>query len=706
MTLKPEKNKAFFIDQKRIEQEWPVFSRSSLVEKNQLIPFHTFFHKQHGYLWTDPKKEKPRLAQKTPPEVKEFFKDFIFPCQGNKKPAVPKRTNWQDWKGDTESIGLAGLNCGKAGLVVFDFDIYKDDFKKSKQSKELYKKVKRLSQFKQTTQSGGEHYFFKQPEGQTISNKDSSLPKGIEIRGAGGYACLYQLPFLPASGIETFEELYKMLPDFPCEILKELDKEKSAKEKQTPGEGKNNEWLNSGFGTFANGDPAQIKNKIIEIVKGYLKTPGKTSKTEAKEKLKKSLKDGLKKNNKLDFVNEFPDQIIDKVFEIEKSAGKNFESKDKDKLKQLFSDRLKEKKHISDKVIFPQKNESREIKTAIHFIPDLLLDHNFNLIGGDPKLGKSRIFYKIVGKHLKKKKIKGLVYSTENQKEIFFNPLLKKLDYLDQFIIYDTPIQFSLETKQNKKIEIFLDWFEKLVKENQDCKFFCIDPLPKFIDWNKEPQVSYFLENGLMKTARENQVCILGFRNAGKEDYKDLYNTKGSSAIQDTVRQILTAQSIDEKSAIGQKIDGKGTLIYTAMSSYFDLTARVYKLKVDKLENADVAIPIDLTESLSDLLTETISKKGKEPITKKRSIKEIRYLCSKESGKSAFGQIISYMKENKLDYITLAEAKEGLHHILGDTIQKALTRNFKSVKKGKNPTMYFMEKVDSEKEKVDSEKEK
>ncbi len=222
---------------------------------------------------TDPVKKLFNNIKKkspvTPEAVKQFFDGYIFPCMGNKKPAVDKGTSWKNWTGDISLIkSLAGLNCDKADIVVFDFDLYKKEFKDSPQSKALYEKVKSLTKFKQTTQSGGEHYFFKQPAEPKQKNA-APLP-GIEIRGVGGYVILYSFPF-KNKDIKSFEDFKKSLPVCPTDLLKGI---KQSKTKREFGPGQNNRAIPQRAGKAGwNNDIELAVNDIIDLAQKNPKNP-------------------------------------------------------------------------------------------------------------------------------------------------------------------------------------------------------------------------------------------------------------------------------------------------------------------------------------------------------------------------------------------------------------------------------------------------
>ena len=258
-------------------------------------------------------KKKQTQSLKTPELVKTFFADFIFPCKANKTPAT--LGNWQDWEGNIDLIKLAGLDLKKADLLVIDFDFYKPEW--NAESQKFYERVKKINQFVVKTQSGGEHYYFRQPENpeQKITNK---FPlEGVEFKGVGGYVCLYNLPFYEKAGIENFDALKKLLPELPKEILKGL---KLKKKSSIGGPGRTNDLLNSGFGVFANQKADAIVDKVFEIAKEYKKNPSKTTQPQAMQKLKKSLSDGLKQQSQKIINNYLKDKSL--IDSLEKPSKK------------------------------------------------------------------------------------------------------------------------------------------------------------------------------------------------------------------------------------------------------------------------------------------------------------------------------------------------------------------------------------------------
>ena len=106
-------------------------------------------------------------------------------------------TRWPD-----ANIGLA---CGASGLVVLDFDTDKDDF----QGGELLERLRREHPTTTArTGGGGMHLLFRQPEGVELGNSRGRLPRGVDVRGHGGYIVLP--PSLHPNG-----EGYRWEPETP-----------------------------------------------------------------------------------------------------------------------------------------------------------------------------------------------------------------------------------------------------------------------------------------------------------------------------------------------------------------------------------------------------------------------------------------------------------------------------------------------------------
>jgi putative DNA primase/helicase len=114
---------------------------------------------------------------------------YVFPVQKRgKKPLVsdwPNRATtdqdqirswWQKWP--NANIGIA---CGPSRLVVIDVDP-----KNGGDVYDLPVDAKQLETVTSLTSSGGIHLYYSR-NGQRITNSSGRLPKGIDVRGVGGY---------------------------------------------------------------------------------------------------------------------------------------------------------------------------------------------------------------------------------------------------------------------------------------------------------------------------------------------------------------------------------------------------------------------------------------------------------------------------------------------------------------------------------------
>jgi hypothetical protein len=93
---------------------------------------------------------------------------------------------WQDVNIETgritENVPNVGIDCGKAGLLVFDADTYKHF---CGDLSDLFSVDERQT-VTVITGGGGEHLWFDR-QGKPYGNSTKGLPPGVDIRGLGGY---------------------------------------------------------------------------------------------------------------------------------------------------------------------------------------------------------------------------------------------------------------------------------------------------------------------------------------------------------------------------------------------------------------------------------------------------------------------------------------------------------------------------------------
>lgn len=95
---------------------------------------------------------------------------------------------WKQWPNAN-----IGIDCGKSGLLVLDYDLYKEHFDGAD--------MLTLEEQETTTSitgGGGQHLFYLQPEDRKFGNSKTGLPTGIDVRGIGGY--VVAPPSLHSSG--------------------------------------------------------------------------------------------------------------------------------------------------------------------------------------------------------------------------------------------------------------------------------------------------------------------------------------------------------------------------------------------------------------------------------------------------------------------------------------------------------------------------
>lgn len=116
----------------------------------------------------------------------------VFPTRPNKSPRVlwskqstidldQIRRWWATWRDS-----IVGLDLAKAGLVVIDADRHGGP--DGVAAFEALAATHGLPDGAPVTEtpSGGQHWFFRQPEGAPLGNRTGGLPPGIDVRGSGG----------------------------------------------------------------------------------------------------------------------------------------------------------------------------------------------------------------------------------------------------------------------------------------------------------------------------------------------------------------------------------------------------------------------------------------------------------------------------------------------------------------------------------------
>lgn len=84
---------------------------------------------------------------------------------------------WSEWPNAN-----IGIHVGASGLLAFDADAYKDTY-----DGENFLTLEEQNTITNLTGGGGTHLIYKMPDGEKFGNARGNLPKGIDIKGVGGY---------------------------------------------------------------------------------------------------------------------------------------------------------------------------------------------------------------------------------------------------------------------------------------------------------------------------------------------------------------------------------------------------------------------------------------------------------------------------------------------------------------------------------------
>ena len=602
----------------------------------------------------------------------------------------------------------------------------------------------------QKTQSGGEHYFFKQPEGWPIKNK-FPFP-GVEVKGKGGYCCMYEA-FFP-KGISTYEEFHAQLPvfDFSDFNMKTGESEKvnvnvvlkskriqpvnevrevsifPAPEKPEPHEF-TTDPVESDLSKRIKAHRARLGN-LIGIPQKELVTPTTTSKERGVETtpsvvtpkvteegggktptIDKETEPGPGRNNRANAQNMFRagqagsrDQAVEYLIKLYKNnTGRpdfDFEGHFRDALNVFFKNYIPQptgepvKKGKSTAIIqteFEIKPYT-EIKPVqpVSFYENFLLANDFNFCHGKGKLGKTQGLLYIIANALGDKEVCGII-STENDETTMLARLFEHMEWKEKFVNIDSSIVKSSTMggikKTEDKIKEFLKRIKKVVSENT-FKIILLDPLPRFMDWNQEANACLMLD-GLREICKTYKITILGVRNEGKDSsLADEFKYKGSSAISDLCRQVIRAIPVHKRSALAKEKKPK-----EAGEQNTEENNEPDTLLEDKKSFVLYTSLSSLFKSQAFLFKLNIVNKG--TLSTPELVKElpddmniVKYLCSKESGQTLPNKIIHFIQKLPEKGCTFEDllSEFGDNHS-EDSIRKAAKRCLDTVKVG--TTTYY-----------------
>jgi Bifunctional DNA primase/polymerase, N-terminal/AAA domain len=151
----------------------------------------------------------------------------VFPVDAQEK--TPLITDWPNrattdpkviratW-GPNPEAGIGIVTGSKSGLVVVDLDVKNDKDGPGNWDSYLQSQGVDLPEtLTVRTRSGGQHRYYRVPEGAEYTNSAGTIAEGVDVRGTGGYVVAP-----PTPGYEFITELDgAMLPELPVGVLPE-----------------------------------------------------------------------------------------------------------------------------------------------------------------------------------------------------------------------------------------------------------------------------------------------------------------------------------------------------------------------------------------------------------------------------------------------------------------------------------------------------
>lgn len=610
-------------------------AQSCVLRMIAIVPVGAGEHKKGPFIskWGD-------NASYLPSQLLKWSKDFKLPKSGVWTKAYPR--GW-------------GMPCLINKVAVIDVDLC-DKYTNPKPTNfgPLSQDLIESSPFGQTTQSGGEQRFFLLDKNfKSLTN--ATIPgTSIDIRTSGGQAVLY--------GPLNFEK--KDLFPCPPELFKQIQtcfKKGKVTVKEWEKNNRNNTLNREAFKIFMReGSDADIANLR-----------------------EKALESGLEDREILATINSAEKAAKKKLAANPKLAEKNKKKADLEAFEASLA-------------VATEYTKIKETK-PVHFMTDFLLDHDFNFVYGAEKLGKSRVILNLIQDNMTDGDKCG-VLSIENDKNFILKPLFEELksSHLFSEIKVENSTDFPDLNTKAEKTERFLDRIRRVILKHK-YRVVLLDPLPRFLDWNKEDQATPMV-NGLRKIAKDLKCMILGIRNEGKsQEHKTQYKFKGSSAITDISRQSNRAVIAHPRSALGKEMldfeikakkekgkkwerkHEKRMVIYTERSSCFPDRAFLYRLEIRKRGESEVAIPVFCRE------------------IENASPEKVNYLCDPKSGRSLKNKMFHFIRGFPGGGCTLDDLRDEFGDSYEDQVIKNAAYTFDWIKHG-GVTLFIL-KVDKKWEK-------
>ena len=565
-------------------------------------------------------------------------KILLFPLFKNKKldKKGPLITGWQklkrfdpdlmyEWREHfKDTIHSWAIQTDRWFLIDFDFGANFDQINYKKAFKEIRGNLKGIwfkgVKTKQKTKSGC-HFFFKMPgnftieelekagemvtNGEYLTGKFEALirnrqgitgkhfgeHKGVDVKGINGYAEVKSVKLLKSLNNELIEAPYDLL-----QVLRFT---------HHFGPGSNNKTA------FVRGIKTKTIKDLRETIKELFQNNEGRPNFDINTHLDNSLKVGLGK-------------LVSK-------SNNNQEKED----------------HIPSKEWKMTKVEEIECKKVeVGFLSGIFVHHEFNLVFGETKIGKSRVIMSLIHEAIEglwsENKVCGII-SSDNDAETTLAPLIKEMEWQKSFVILkDTRIyQFQDNVLYKTRCDFFVERMRNIMKNtNAQIEALFFDPLPRVVEWNNEQEAHYLVQK-IRDFAKEYKICVIGTRNEGKtKTMADHVKVKGSTALTDDSRQILRVMQCETGSVLHKKIVRKveelgdkheeskeatiGTLIYTERSSNFGRKARLFMLQIEDGMAKPIEIPLQ-----------------------NKNVEQLKYLATKKSGKGLKGRIDEMINNGK-----------------------------------------------------------
>ncbi len=422
------------------------------------------------------------------------IKDWV-----DKASAKPEIIN--EWLSKWTDTNIAVATGRRSGIIVLDIDIkYNGDAELQKLERQLGKLPDTLTVL---TGGGGFHYYFKYPNGIEISNQNSKIASGIDIKSDGGSATI------PPSRHKSGNEYRWKKSYSPIDIgLTELPPE----------------WI-----SFIQANSSTIEKK------GSIELPEIIPEGQRNETLYK-LACSLRSKGLCE------DEILATVSEVNKNRCSS--SLEDEEIKTIVKSSIRhDAGKLCDSVIpfkVPKGISARELlemdMPEVSWVIDNLISTGLHILAGKPKIGKSFLALMLALKVVSGNTLWDS-YNTSNGKVLYlaledsYRRLKKRLN---DILLVDSPpekLQFSTEWNdiENGGIETLEAW----ITDNPDTKLVIIDTLQRFRGRQKANtnmySEDYMVISKLKKIADKFEIAIIVVHHLRKMSSNDVFDMVSGS---------------------------------------------------------------------------------------------------------------------------------------------------------------------------------